>query len=221
MTILVSFTLQIVAVGILVLIPLVYTEALPRRWMTSVLVTLPPPPAPRPAATPPLVRVALRPVRQMELVQPVVIPPRVAILHEELLPPAPIIGYVNPEDAAAGHSAGNLLSEAIPVEPPPLPIVPQELLRMASNIVGAKLINQPKPVYPPLAIKTRTQGTVRLEAIIGKDGTIQNLVVRSGHPLLIRAALDAMRKWRYQPTLLNDVPVEVETTIDVNFILGS
>ena len=104
--------------------------------------------------------------------------------------------------------------------PPPTPPAPQKPLRMAPSIVAAKLITQPKPVYPPLAIQTRTQGTVRLEAIIGKDGAIQNLTVLSGHPLLIPAAIEAVRQWRYQPTLLNNVPVEVETTVDVNFILG-
>jgi protein TonB len=71
-----------------------------------------------------------------------------------------------------------------------------------------------------LARQARIQGTVKLEADISKDGTIENLKVISGHPLLIQAALDAVKQWRYQPTLLNGVAVEVVTTIDVNFTLG-
>jgi protein TonB len=76
-------------------------------------------------------------------------------------------------------------------------------------------------VYPPLARQARIQGTVRLQAIIAKDGTIQSLEVVSGHPLLVQSALDAVRQWRYQPTLLNGEPVEVSTTVDVIFTLSS
>ena len=76
------------------------------------------------------------------------------------------------------------------------------------------------PEYPPLAKMARIQGTVRLDAVISKDGTIQDLKVISGHPLLVRAALDAVQRWRYQPTLLNGDAVEVATEIDVNFTLA-
>ena len=74
--------------------------------------------------------------------------------------------------------------------------------------------------YPPLAKMARIQGTVRLEAIISKDGTIQDLKVIQGHPLLVKAALEAVQRWRYQPTLLNGEPVEVVTEIDVNYTLA-
>ena len=75
-------------------------------------------------------------------------------------------------------------------------------------------------VYPPLARQTRISGTVRLHAIIGKDGTVHELEVMNGHPLLVQAALEAVRQWRYKPTLLNGEPVEVDTTIDVIFSLN-
>jgi protein TonB len=81
-------------------------------------------------------------------------------------------------------------------------------------------VNKTNPAYPPLARQARIQGTVKLEGVIGKDGTVQELKVVSGHPLLIQAALDAVRNWRYRPTMLNGQPVEVITTIDVNFTLG-
>jgi protein TonB len=86
--------------------------------------------------------------------------------------------------------------------------------------VAAKVIYQPKPVYPPLARQVRVQGTVRLEALINKEGAIQNLTVLGGHPLLIPAAIEAVQRWRYQPTLLSGEPVEVVTTIEVKFSLG-
>jgi protein TonB len=82
------------------------------------------------------------------------------------------------------------------------------------------IVNKVQPVYPPLARQTRVQGTVRLHAIISKDGSVQQLEVMSGHPLLVQAALDAVKQWRYRPTLLNGEPVEVDTTIDVIFSLN-
>ena len=90
---------------------------------------------------------------------------------------------------------------------------------MGGQVVAAKLLRKPEPVYPPLAKMARIQGVVRLEAIIAKGGTVKDLKVLSGHPLLVKAALDAVQRWRYQPTLLNGEPVEVLTTIDVFFRL--
>lgn len=92
-------------------------------------------------------------------------------------------------------------------------------LRIGGGVESAKLVFGPRPVYPPLAKAARSQGVVKLEAIIAADGSIRNLRVVSGPPLLINAALDAVRQWRYQPTLLNGTPVEVITGIEVNFSL--
>jgi protein TonB len=94
------------------------------------------------------------------------------------------------------------------------------MVRLNSGVVAAMAVYQPKPLYPQLAIIAHIQGTVVLEAIIGKDGTIQNLKVLSGHPVLAHAAVDAVKTWRYQPTLLNSEPVEVLTEIDVTFKLA-
>ncbi len=86
-------------------------------------------------------------------------------------------------------------------------------------VQSAKLIRQPKPAYPQLAKQARIQGIVKLHALISKEGTIEDLKVVSGHPLLVPSALDAVRQWAYQPTLLNGEPVGVETEIEVNFTL--
>jgi protein TonB len=91
---------------------------------------------------------------------------------------------------------------------------------VGGDVMAAKLIRQIRPEYPPMAKITRTQGIVRLTASIGIDGAIQNLQLMSGHPFLIKAAMDAVRQWRYSPTLLNGQPVEVVTTIEVNFTLS-
>jgi TonB family protein len=98
--------------------------------------------------------------------------------------------------------------------------VPAGAQRIGSNVMAANLISAERPVYPPLAKMARQQGTVKFEATIGKDGKMENLSVVSGPPLLIPAALDAVKQWVYKPTLLNGAPVEVVTTIDVNFSLA-
>lgn len=82
------------------------------------------------------------------------------------------------------------------------------------------LIYKVQPVYPPLARSARVQGSVVLRAIISRNGTIEDLTVLSGHPLLTGAAIEAVRRWRYRPYMLNGDPVEVETRVTVNFILG-
>ena len=93
-------------------------------------------------------------------------------------------------------------------------------VRVGGNIQAARIVNRVQPVYPEAARQARIQGVVRLRVILAKDGTISQMEVISGHPLLQQAALDAVRQWVYQPTLLNGRPVEVDTTIDVIFQLN-
>jgi protein TonB len=110
------------------------------------------------------------------------------------------------------------------VDPPPIDrrTTPEkQTVKVSEGVEQAQLITRIEPPYPVLAKETRTQGTVFLHAIISREGRITSLEVVSGHPLLVRAALDAVRQWRYRPTLLNGEPVEVETSITVIFRLGS
>jgi periplasmic protein TonB len=101
----------------------------------------------------------------------------------------------------------------------PKSATPQRI-RVGGNVQQANPIKRVQPLYPPLAKQARIQGVVHLTAIISKDGTIQNLQVISGHPLLVPSALAAVKQWVYKPTLLNNEPVEVITQIDVNFTLS-
>ena len=94
-------------------------------------------------------------------------------------------------------------------------------VRIGGNVQKAKLIERVQPEYPDEALKSRITGTVRLHIILEKDGTVKQVEVVSGHPLLVQAAVDAVRQWRYQPTTLNGEPVEVDTTVDVMFVLNS
>jgi periplasmic protein TonB len=92
--------------------------------------------------------------------------------------------------------------------------------RVSQGVMQGLLIHQVKPTYPPLARQARIQGSVVLQAVIAKDGSIQNLRLVSGHPMLAPAAIDAVKQWRYKPYFLNGEPVEVETQITVNFTLS-
>jgi len=236
-TVMVAFIFQIVLVVVAVLIPLIWFDYRPAATFASFLVAPPPPPPPPPppAAAPPVkvVKVIPRQFDAGKLMAPKVIPKEVATIKEEELPPptsgaAGVVGGV-PGSVAGGTPGGVLggIIGSVPSAAPPPPPPPKEekkaapqRIKIGGSVQQAKLVRQPKPVYPPLAKQARITGTVHLSAIIAKDGTIQKLEVIGGHPLLIPSALEAVKQWVYQPTLLNGEPVEVQTTIDVNFTLS-
>ena len=147
------------------------------------------------------------------------IPATVSMIREAPLPPEPPVG----QGPIGDNTNFDLLSvapnSAEIVKRPVVPSVPQRVL-VTSTIEAAKLISRVQPAYPALAIQARIQGNVVLHAIIGRDGQVSELQVLSGHPLLVSAAVEAVRQWRYSPTLLNGQAVEVETTITVSFVLG-
>ena len=233
-TVFLSFGLQLILVGVMILIPLIYTDSLPRAYLSTSLTAPPPPPPPPPppAATPPpkVVKVIPRQFDANRLVAPKVIPKEIAMIKEDDMPPpsAGVVGGVfgGVAGGAGGGVIGGIIG-AIPtaVAPPPPPKVVEKpvtpsRIRVGGNVQQANLVRKITPVYPPLAKQARIQGTVRFTAIIGKDGTIQNLQLVTGHPLLVAAAQDAVKQWVYKPTLLNGEAVEVVTQIDVNFTLS-
>jgi protein TonB len=226
-TVVVSMVLQILFVSILLLIPLIYTEALPRTLMATLLVAPPPPPPPPPPPAAQVIKVkpTVHLMQAGKLIQPKAIPKDVKIIKEEAEPPDVGFSAVGGVPGGIpGGSAGGVIGGVIGgmagsnLPPPPKPV---SRLKVGGNVQAAMLINRVQPIYPPLARQTRVFGTVKLHAIIGKDGTVQQLEVLSGHPLLVQAALDAVRQWRYRPTLLNTEPVDVDTTIDVIFSLNN
>ena len=226
-----SFALQLIGVTILVIIPLIYTDTLPRATLASMLTAPPPPPPPPPppaAAVVKVVKVAPRQFDAGRLMAPKSIPKDIAMIKEEDLPPPTSTGVVGGVPGGVGGGAmggalGGLLGAVQAAAPPPPPKVEKKAparIRVGGNVQAANLIRKVIPVYPPLAKQARIQGTVRFQAIIGKDGTIQNLQLVSGHPLLVANAQQAVSQWVYRPPLLNGAPVEVVTTIDVNFTLS-
>jgi len=103
--------------------------------------------------------------------------------------------------------------------PPPLPMPGS--LRVGGNVQAKRIISRVQPVYPKEALQERISGTVRLHVLIAKDGTVEQVEVVSGHPLLQQAAADAVRQWHYQPTFLNGEPLKIDTTVDVIFALNA
>ncbi len=227
-TVALSTIIQVGLLGILVLIPLIYTEALPKTMLTTLLVAPPPPPPPPPppAMTPvKIVKPVARLIQAGKLMAPRAIPKQVNIIKEQELPPdVAVVGVQGGVPGGVpGGQAGGVLGGIIGGVGSNLPPPPKEApkrIRVGGQVQTAKLVNKVTPVYPALAKQARISGTVRLQAVIAKDGSVVELQVLSGHPLLQQAALDAVRQWRYQPTLLNGEPVEVVTTVDVIFSLG-
>jgi TonB family protein len=120
-------------------------------------------------------------------------------------PPSPYVGNKNlPTNLIGGNDHGPGIKPGGPK-------------RIVSQLTEAQLLNRVEPVYPHIAVLTGVQGQVKLHAIIARDGSIQSLNVISGHPLLVRAAAEAVGQWRYRPYILNGEAVEVETFITVNF----
>lgn len=229
---------EAILVTSLVLVPMFFVQELPTRGLLKALMLAPVPTAP-PAPPPPMLAKAIphaapapRKFNADALVSPVVVPKAVAIISEapaiELEAMAGGVPGGIPGPALPGTGTG-FFSNAIAVAPPPPPPPPKAVappptvpaqITVGGEVQAGRILQQTQPVYPALARQGRIQGNVQLKAIISADGKIKTLTVVSGHPLLVDAALDAVRHWTYQPTLLNGVPVEVKTEILVRFELG-
>ena len=226
-----SFVLNCLAVGVMLIMPLVFTESLPKAQLLTFLVAPPPPPPPPPPAAQQVQRV----VRQIQtdmlntgqLRTPSRIPQRVQMIREEdAPPPMPATGGVvggvpgGIPGGQLGGVIGGIVSATNAAVPKFVPVTPQRV-RISQGVTRGLLIQKIEPQYPPLARAARVQGEVLLSAIIDANGQITNLQLVSGHPMLVPAAIAAVRQWRYKPYLLNGQPVEVETQITVIFSLSS
>jgi periplasmic protein TonB len=223
----ISFVLQILLVGVLVLIPLIFTEALPKQQLMTFLVAPPPPPPPPP---PP----AAAPVRVVKQIQsdlvngqlrtPTKIPQKVQMIKEDEAPPPEmstggVVGGV--PGGVPGGQMGGVIGGIISSTPVAVPkVATPQRVRVSLGVSQGLLVKRVQPNYPPLARQARIQGTVLLQAEISKDGTIENLRLISGHPMLAPAAIEAVKQWRYRPYMLNGEPVAVETQVQVNFTLS-
>lgn len=220
-TTLASFALQTLGIAIVIL-PLISTEGLPKLHLISMSAPLPPPGPPPVGVRHPNSNPGQSNMFHGIVVSPSSIPAEVSRVVDDSAPqdaaPCSIcvpggtgsFSNVNPVFNSLGTTA------AI-VPPPPKPVAHPSRI---SHMMEGNLVYKVQPVYPPLARSARIQGSVLLRASISRSGTIENLNVISGHPMLVGAALDAVRQWRYRPYILNDEPVEVETQVTVNFSLS-
>lgn len=223
-TTLASFVLQALCVALVILLPLPYTEGLPKLHLVSLGAPVGPPPGRRATEvhklgpTPPTTN-----VRTGVIVAPPEVSRGIERAESGPVPQEPgcpscVLGGTGDINARAyvPDSIGNTATVIPP--PPPVPVAHPPRV---SRIMEGNLINRVQPVYPPMARAARIQGPVVLRAIISRTGAIENLQVLSGHPLLLKAAIDAVSQWRYRPYVLNGDPIEVETQVTVNFILAA
>jgi periplasmic protein TonB len=217
-----SFALQALGLSVLLALPIFYTEGLPPMRLRDLLLTPPPASAPAPRVLHTTSPPAPSNIADGKRLAPRIIPIHTVMIQDPAPAPAfPTDGSVlgvfqGPHAAELSRLTNSLSHVAPPAVPAPTPAPSRPLSRwMEGNLVRKVL-----PIYPPLARSTGVQGSVLLQAIIGRDGKIEHVQVVSGHPLLSKAAVDAVAQWLYRPYYLNDQPVEVETQVTVNFILG-
>jgi periplasmic protein TonB len=222
----VSFAFQCVLIGLMLIVPLMFTEALPTQQLLTFLIAPPPPPPPPPPAA-----AVVKVVRQTDMLNngqlrtPSRIPQKVEMIREEEAPPPMNSGVVGgvPGGIPGGQLGGvigGIISSTPTVTAIPR-LEPVKRIRVSQGVTQGMVIRKVEPKYPKIALGARITGVVLLKAIIGKDGDIKELQVVSGHPMLVPAALDAVKQWRYRPYLLNGEPVEVETDITVTFQIAS
>jgi protein TonB len=220
-----SFAFQCVIIGALLILPLMFTEALPSQQLLTMLLTAPPPPPPpAPPAVAQVVKIAQTDVLNTgQLRTPTRIPRKVEMIREEEAPPPAVTGGVIggipggiPGGQLGGVIGGIISSSASSTIPIPK-IEPVKRIRVSQGVTQGMVISKIEPAYPKLALTARITGVVLLKAVISREGTITEMQVVSGHPIPVPAALEAVKQWRYRPYLLNGVPVEVETYITVTF----
>src|SRR5580658_1415327 len=219
-----SFGLQALAMGLLLLLPMVRPDRIPllHRLATPVSLGQPVSDAPPMHARGGSRTPTPSNVLNTRILEPTRIPSVVAQVNEDV-PPQPFGSFGSGTATGPGSGVSNGISSVEGGETRPVlatPPAPSHPIRV-SHMDPGSLIYQVQPVYPPLARAARMEGPVVLAALISKDGTIENLRVVSGRPMLIGSAVEAVSKWRYRPYILNSEPVEVETQITVNFFLAS
>lgn len=229
-----SFIFNCVAVGVMLIMPLVFTDTLPKAQLLTFLVAPPPPPPPPPPAAAEQVKRIVHEIQTDmlntgQLRTPTKIPRKIEMIKEDVAPPpmaatSGVVGGVPggiPGGQLGGVIGGIVSSTSnLSAVPKLVPNTPQRI-RISQGVTKGLLIHKEEPVYPSIARAARVQGEVVLSAVISTSGQIENLQLISGHPMLVPAALAAVRQWRYKPYLLNGQPVEVETTITVIFSLSS
>ena len=228
-------SLQFGLVGVVLLIPLLTQDRLQMMVKQATISMQPlrdapsvqPSPSSASSSQAPVVSIAPRFRKEIVMPGPNIKPVAMIVDDPSTFGP-PVINTAGNSQAPFVPFSIGAIDRGIATDPPPPPapkpvvklVEPTGPVRVGGTVLEAKIIKRAIPIYPPLAKQARISGVVRLEGIIAKDGTIQKLRVLSGHPLLVTAAVEAVRQWVYSPTQLNGQAVEVIAPIDVNFILN-
>ncbi len=216
-----SFTIQTFVLSLLIAISVLWVKGPPQvRWLQLSAPTTFAAPADAEPSGPHHNGSAVNNPRSGQVITPWSVPretPRVidvgsgpTVADASILDLGPFTG----PGGGVAHGLGNGIPIVVPARPAPVKPL------LVSHWAAGNLIYRVQPIYPPIARQARIQGTVELRAIVSKEGMIENLAVVSGHPMLVKSALDAVRQWRYRPYLLNGDPIEVETDVTVNFVLS-
>ena len=226
----ISITAHVAVISIPILLGLMFTDTINiKQFAQTLLVAPPPPPPPPPPATAPLIKTVVKPrfLSGGKLFAPTVIPKEIAEIKEAPLEPDSIGGVAGgvPGGVPGGQMGGVIggvlggipSAAAHPVAPPTGKSAP---IRVGGRVRPPKPIVQVKPEYPALARQARIQGQVQIDAVLDEQGNVVEMHVVSGPPLLYQAALDALRKWKYEPTYLNDQPIAVQMIVTITFVLG-
>ena len=227
---LISLTLNCTVVIVPIFMGLYFTDTLDmRQFASTFLVAPPPPPPPPPPPVAPTI-VHVKPMARMmesgKLVAPRVIPKEVKIIKEEPLAPdfaGGVAGGV--PGGVSGGSMGGVIGGVIGGVMTSAPLAPKREgpkapVRVGGRVKEPRLLQRVDPVYPALAKQTHLQGSVIIDAIIDEHGNIMEMKIVSGPPLLLQSALEAVRRWKYEPTYLNDEPVPVQLNVTVTFRLN-
>ncbi len=220
----VSLTIQTFFVATLVVVPMLFPDALPFRALKKIVEIPPTPQTVQVETTPSIQRQHQDEIRSDTMQVPRTVPTAIAQVTD--LSPTRMSGNSEPPDAsgiAATGAGDSRMSELFHIGISVTPTIPRTLpkrWRVSGGVAQGLLIRDVKPIYPRIAQAAGVHGDVILQAVIGKDGRIENLHAISGNPLLVKAALDAVQQWRYHPYLLNGEPVEVETQIIVRFTMS-
>jgi protein TonB len=229
----------VLAAFAILVIPAIFVAQLPRLQLATELIAppLPPPPPPPPAAAtrapshPAVTRIVPRMFVPPEIVAPTPVPEQAPMIAEAApaLDNSGAIGVAGGipggiADGVLGGSLGGVIgAPPAPKVQAPAPVAAAHTpsqVRVGGDVQAARLMHEVRPAYPPIARQARVAGTVALSATIAPDGTVQDLHVLSGNPLLVDAAVNAVKQWTYRPTYLNGKPVQVLTEVDVRFTLG-
>ncbi len=229
-SVVVSVIFQVILLSIAAIIPLLFSQQLDLKQFTRTFLAAPPPPPPPPPA-PTITKLPAAQMKKISLIQagrlvaPTAIPKRIVIVKDEQMPqvaegfgvPGGVPGGVG--GGQAGGVIGGILG-GIPSTasvPPPPPAVSKAPLRVGGRVKPPRPISTPRPMYPQIARAARIQGDVVIDAVIDTNGNISQMKLISGHPMLVGAAMEALRQWKYEPTYLDEQPVSIELNVTISF----